>query len=218
MTTAREMSLIVRELRREVMRFPATTLEQIAEARDPFKILISCILSLQTRDAVTAQTSRQLYAVAQTPEEILALSLARLRKLIYPSSFYKTKAQVIHGVCRDLIARFDGRVPEMLDQLLTLKGVGRKTANLVVTMGFGQLGIAVDTHVHRISNRLGWVTTKSPDHTELALRASLPPRHWIEINELLVTFGQHVCTPLSPKCSQCAIAKWCARVGVTRSR
>lgn len=209
---------IVRTLRREIKRFKKTTLEEVAKERDPFKVLISCILSLQTRDAVTDQTSRQLYAVAQTPAEILALPEAKLRKLIYPASFYNIKAKVIHGVCRDILGRFAGRVPDTIEELVSMKGVGRKTANIVVTLGYRKLGVAVDTHVHRISNRLGLVTTKHPDQTEFALRELLPKRYWIEYNDLLVTWGQNVCAPISPKCSQCAIAKWCRRIGVTKSR
>lgn len=208
----------MRTLRREVRKFKKTTLEVIATDRDPFKVLISCILSLQTRDAVTAQTSRQLYAVAQTPRAILALPDRELRRLIYPASFYNIKAGVIKGICRDLLERFEGRVPDTLEALTSMKGVGRKTANIVITLAYRKPGIAVDTHVHRISNRLGWVKTKTPAQTEFALRALLPRRYWIELNDLLVNWGQHVCTPLSPKCSQCAIAQWCARSGVTRSR
>ena len=212
------LTRIIRTLRREIRKFKTTTLEQIAQERDPFKVLISCILSLQTRDPVTEQASAWLYAVAQTPQGLLAIPQARIRKLIYPVSFYNIKAGVIHGVCRDIIHRFGGRVPATIEELTSMKGVGRKTANIVITLGHRKPGIAVDTHVHRISNRIGLVKTKTPEKTEFALRELLPKRYWIDYNDLLVTWGQNICTPLSPKCSICAIAKWCQRVGVTRSR
>ena len=157
-------------------------------------------------------------SVADTPEAMLRLSPARIARLIFPVGFYRTKARVIRAISRDLIERFGGAVPDDLDALLTLKGVGRKTANLVVTIGFDKPGICVDIHVHRISNRLGFVRTKSPDQTELALRAKLPRRYWIGYNDLLVAFGQNVCRPLSPHCSRCPVARWCRRVGVGRAR
>jgi len=146
------------------------------------------------------------------------LSPRRIERLIYPVGFYRTKARVILGICRDLLARFGGRVPDEIDDLLTLKGVGRKTANLVVTMGYGKPGICVDTHVHRISNRLGYVRTRTPEETEMALRTKLPPRYWIGYNDLLVAFGQNVCTPISPRCSMCPVRSLCRRVGVRSAR
>lgn len=141
-----------------------------------------------------------------------------IAELIYPVGFYRTKAAVIVGICRDLINRFNGRVPDSIDELLTLKGVGRKTANLVVTQAYGKPGICVDTHVHRISNRWGLVRTRTPDDTEAALRAVLPRRYWIEYNSLLVAFGQTICQPFSPWCSRCPVAHLCPRIGVTRAR
>jgi len=149
---------------------------------------------------------------------MLKLSPRQIERLIYPVGFYRTKARVILGICRDLLDRFGGRVPDEIDDLLTLKGVGRKTANLVVTMGYGKPGICVDTHVHRISNRLGYVRTRTPEETEMALRAKLPKRYWIGYNDLLVTFGQNVCTPISPRCSTCPVRAFCRRVGVRSSR
>jgi len=149
---------------------------------------------------------------------MLTLSPRRIETLIYPVGFYRTKARVILGICRDLLARFGGRVPDEIDALLTLKGVGRKTANLVVTMGYDKPGICVDTHVHRISNRLGYVRTRTPEETEMALRARLPRRYWIGYNDLLVAFGQNVCTPISPRCSTCPVRTLCPRVGVRSSR
>ena len=185
---------------------------------DPFRVLIACILSLRTQDTTTGPASARLFAVADTPENLLRLSPRRIEQLIFPVGFYHTKARVILGICRDLLDRFGGRVPDEIDDLLTLKGVGRKTANLVVTMGYGKPGICVDTHVHRISNRLGYVKTKTPEETEMALRATLPRRYWIGYNDLLVSFGQNICQPVSPKCSECPVRGQCARIGVTRSR
>ena len=149
---------------------------------------------------------------------MLKLSPRQIERLIYPVGFYRTKARVILGICRDLLDRFGGRVPDEIDDLLTLKGVGRKTANLVVTMSYGKPGICVDTHVHRISNRLGYVKTRTPEETEMALRAKLPKRYWIGYNDLLVTFGQNICTPISPRCSTCPVRALCRRVGVRSSR
>jgi endonuclease-3 len=149
---------------------------------------------------------------------MLKLRRPTIERTIFPVGFYRTKARAIQRICRELVERFDGRVPADLDALLTLHGVGRKTANLVITFAFGLPGICVDTHVHRITNRLGFVRTESPERTEWALRAKLPRRHWIGLNDLLVAFGQQVCQPLSPRCSVCPVTAMCHRVGVTRSR
>ena len=181
-------------------------------------MLIACILSLRTQDTTTGPAAARLFAVAATPADMLALPAAHIAKLIYPVGFYRTKARVILGICRDLLERFGGQVPDTIDALLTLNGVGRKTANLVVTMGFNKPGICVDTHVHRISNRLGYVRTKHPEETEMALRDRLPRRFWIGYNDLLVGFGQNVCTPISPRCSTCPVRPLCRRIGVTSSR
>ena len=156
--------------------------------------------------------------MAAAPETMLELVPRQIERLIYPVGFYRTKARVILGICRDLLARFDGRVPDTIDELLTLNGVGRKTANLVVTMGYGKPGICVDTHVHRISNRLGYVKTRNPEETEMALRGKLPRRYWIGYNDLLVSFGQNICVPISPRCSACPVTTLCRRIGVTTTR
>ena len=169
--------------------------------KSPFLVLISCLLSLRTRDETTLPASERLFARADTMQGMLKIPVSEIQKLIYPVGFYKTKAVRIHEICRDLIDRFEGKVPDDIEQLLTLKGVGRKTANLVLTEGFGKPGICVDTHVHRISNRLGYIKTKTPDETEFALRKKLPQQYWIEYNALLVTWGQNVCKPISPLCS-----------------
>lgn len=217
---ARTMSRALARLARRAPGWRTTALADIASATgtDPFRILISCLLSLRTKDETTGPASARLFALADTPAAMLTLPPRRIERAIFPVGFYRTKARVIRGICRDLLDRFDGRVPPDLDALLSLHGVGRKTANLVVTLGFGRPGICVDTHVHRISNRLGFVRTQTPDDTERTLRARLPRRWWIPINDLLVAFGQNVCHPTSPRCSTCPVADLCLRRGVRRSR
>ena len=197
----------------------ATALAEVSsERRDPFYVLIACILSLRTKDETTGPAAARLFALAEGAEAMSGLSPRQIERAIFPVGFYGTKARVILGICRDLLARFGGQVPDTIDELLTLKGVGRKTANLVVTMGFGKPGICVDVHVHRISNRWGLIHTRNPEESETALRQRLPRRYWIGYNDLLVAFGQNVCQPVSPRCSVCPIAAACPRIGVGRSR
>lgn len=198
-------------------RVPVVT-EMARTRRDPFRVLIACVLSSRTKDEVTGEAAQRLFAAADGPESLEALGQQRIAKLIYPVGFYNTKARHIVLICRELRRRWEGRVPEEMEELLSLPGVGRKTANLVLTKGFGAPGICVDTHVHRITNRLGYVQTATPEQTEFALREKLPPEYWIVINDLLVAFGQHCCTPISPHCSTCPVADRCWRVGVERSR
>jgi len=195
-----------------------TTLTEVEKARDPFRLLVACVISLRTKDAVTAAASARLFAVAATPEAVAALPEPRLAELIFPAGFYNTKARQIRAIASLIVAGHGGRVPADREALLAFPGVGRKTANLVLGLGFGIPAICVDTHVHRISNRLGLVATRTPEQTEHALEQVLPPRLWIDINDLLVTFGQHVCHPTSPRCSTCPLASRCPRLGVTRSR
>jgi len=215
----RQMAAVIRLLEKELQKGELPIVSHLAsERRDPFEILISTLLSLRTKDEVTAEASKRLFALAATPEEMLRLSEADIQKAIYPVGFYRNKAGTIRHVCRELIARFDSRVPGTLDELLTLKGVGRKTANLVVSLGFNGLGLCVDTHVHRISNRLGYVRTKTPEETEFALREKLPQKHWSCFNTLLVAFGRNTCRPVSPLCSGCAATLHCERIGVMKSR
>jgi endonuclease-3 len=217
--TRHEIHQAIVVLRREIRRWPVPVVGVIAnQTRDPFQILVSCLLSLRTKDATTVSASTRLFALATTPQALVALPVAAIERAIYPVGFYRTKARRLNALCRDLLARHGGRVPDEIDALLELPGVGRKTANLVVTLGFGKPGICVDTHVHRITNRWGYVRTGSPDATEAALRRKLPPEYWIEFNDLLVPYGQHLCAPVSPFCSQCDVRAWCRRVGVTRSR
>lgn len=186
--------------------------------RDPFRVLISTILSLRTKDETTAKASKRLFEKAETPEEILSLGKDTVRELIYPVGFYKRKAENIIDICKKLVREYDSRVPDELDELLEFKGVGRKTANLVITLGYRKPGICVDTHVHRICNRLGYVSTRDPDETERELRKKLPEKYWIDINYLLVAFGQHLCRPVSPVCSVCPVERYCMKNGVTTHR
>lgn len=195
-----------------------TTLAKVERRRDPFRLLVACVISLRTKDEVTAQASARLFAVAATPQVLAMLPERRIAKLIFPAGFYNTKAKQIREIARRIAREPSGRVPAEREALLALPGVGRKTANLVLGLGFGVPAICVDTHVHRISNRLGLVRTKTPEETEHALERVLPERLWIEINDLLVTFGQNVCHPTSPRCSTCPLAGRCPRIGVTRSR
>jgi len=214
-----DIQAALRILRREVSQWQEPVVGVVAkESNDPFRILIACVLSLRTKDRTTAEASRRLFSLASDPSNMLRLSRRRIERAIYPVGFYRTKAKQIHEICRRLLTEYDGQVPDSLEDLLTLKGVGRKTANLVVTVGFGKPGICVDTHVHRISNRWGYVKTKTPEDTEQALRRKLPRRYWITFNDLLVPFGQNLCQPVSPYCSRCKLVKYCDQVGVTTSR
>jgi len=187
--------------------------------KDPFTTLISCILSLRTKDEVTAKASIKLLKKYNTPRKILKLSNKQIEKLIYPVGFYPTKAKRIKEICKVLIDKYNGKVPDTFDELVKLKGVGPKTASITVVYGFNKpKHIAVDSHVFQISNRLGWVKTKTPEKTQPALEKIVPKRYWYDINELLVQFGQNVCVPVSPWCSKCVINKYCPRISVKRSR
>ena len=188
------------------------------ESHDPFRILIACLLSLRTKDKTTAEASYRLFKLADNPTRMLILPLNQVEKAIYPVGFYKTKAKQIHAISQTLLKDFGGVVPDTIDELLTLKGVGRKTANLVVTVGYNKPGICVDIHVHRISNRWGYIKTKTPEESEQALRKKLPKKYWIQFNDWLVPYGQHLCRPVSPFCTRCPIRAFCDQVGVTTSR
>ena len=213
--TAAEINRIVRTLTRTSRRWNPTAVGIVAqESRDPFQVLVSCLISLRTKDEVTGEASARLFRLARTPRTMVDLSASTIARTIYPAGFYRTKARTIREICRTLIGRHGGQVPATMEELLALKGVGRKTANLVLTIGFGKPGICVDTHVHRISNRLGIVETKTPEQTEFTLRQVLPRQHWIPYNDLLVTFGQNVCKPISPLCSACPVHAECPQLGV----
>ncbi len=214
-----DMHRVIRRLRAAAPSWNAPVVTLIAnQSADPFQILISCLLSLRTKDETTGPAARRLFQLADTPHTMVALAARDIERAIYPVGFYRTKARTILELCRTLIDQYGSRVPAELDELLTLKGVGRKTANLVLTQGFHKPGICVDTHVHRISNRWGYVRAKDPHATEMALRGKLPHQYWMEYNDLLVAFGQTICQPTSPWCSRCPIAAYCPRRGVTRHR
>jgi len=211
---------VLRVLRRAVRAWKVPAVGIVAErATDrPFETLVGTILSLRTKDAVTEQASRRLLSRAPTPEAIASLPIAQIEELIYPVGFYHTKARNLRETSRILLRDYDGKVPRKMDELLKLPGVGRKTANLVITVGYGGYGVCVDTHVHRISNRWGYVETKTPEETEFALRKKLPRKHWRTYNDLLVTFGQNMCVPISPWCSKCLVEQYCEKLRVDRHR
>ncbi|MFQ5480002.1 MAG: endonuclease III domain-containing protein [Thermodesulfobacteriota bacterium] len=192
--------------------------EESSNIKKPFKVLVSCILSLRTKDEVTRAASERLFALAATPAELAALTEAVIEKAIYPAGFYKTKAKTLREIARILRDKYASVVPDTIDELLKFRGVGRKTANLVVTLGYGKPGICVDTHVHRITNRWGLVVAKTPEKTEFALREILPQKYWIGINDLLVTYGQNICRPTSPFCSRCSLAEFCDKRGLVNRR
>lgn len=216
---ARDWSEIARLLREHNGTHPLPSVSRIArDSRSPFQILVSTMISLRTKDDVTFAASERLFSEASTPAAVVSLPQARIAELIYPAGFYRTKATNIHEASRIIVEEHGGEVPPDMDALTALPGVGRKTANLVLGQGFGIPSICVDTHVHRIANRCGWVETKTPEQTEHALMDVMPRELWIEINELLVGYGQKTCTPTSPRCSVCVIASQCERRGVGRSR
>jgi endonuclease-3 len=217
--TNKTIDSVIKILRQEMKDLPDPSVTLVGKRwKSPFLVLVSCILSLRTKDETTLPASERLFKRATTPQAMLKLTAPAIEKEIYPVGFYKTKAANILGICRDITGRFGGKVPDDIDTLMTMKGVGRKTANLVLTEGFGIPAMCVDTHVHRISNRFGYVETGTPNETEFALRKKLPRKHWMDYNALLVTWGQNVCRPISPLCSQCGIKKYCRRKGVTTSR
>lgn len=181
---------------------------------DPYKVLVACVLSLRTKDEVTLPASERLFVIADTPQKMIQLSPEAIEKLVFPVGFYKTKAVTILEFSRKLIDDFGGRVPDTIDELLTLKGVGRKTANLVVGLGHNLPAICVDTHVHRICNRLGYIVTRNPEETEMELRGKLPGNYWKIINTMLVLHGQQTCKPIGPRCDACPVAELCLKVDV----
>jgi endonuclease-3 len=215
---------ILKILRKEIKKWKVPAVGAIADiAADqeidrPFNTLISTILSLRTKDRVTEKASLRLLEKAPTPQALLKLSPTEIEKLIYPVCFYRNKTKSLLATCRLLIDQHGGKVPRTMDELLALPGVGRKTANLVLTLGFDEYGICVDTHVHRISNLWGYVKTKMPDETEFALRKKMPKKYWKTYNDLLVTFGQNLCVPVSPWCSKCPVEKLCPKKGLRRRR
>lgn len=217
--TQKQLRAVLAILRREVPHWDVPVVTLIAqEKREPYRVLMSTLLSLRTQDQTTAPAAQRLFALADTPQAMVTLDRQTIERAIYPVGFYRTKAVQILDISQRLLTEFDGRVPDDIDTLTTFHGVGRKTANLVLAEGYGIPAICVDTHVHRISNRWGYVKTKDPLATEMALRQKLPHEYWIEYNPTLVALGQHRCKPTSPMCSACPVAEFCKRVGVRRSR
>jgi len=215
----RALPAIFRHLRREAAKKEAPVVTLIAvTTREPWRVLSSCILSLRTQDGTTAKAAARMFERWPDLRSMADADVEAVEKAIYPVGFYRTKAPQLIEMARRILDEWKGRVPDEIDELLKLKGVGRKTANLVVVAGYNKPGICVDTHVHRITNIWGYVKTKTPEQTELALRAKLPKRYWMEINDLLVSFGQTVCRPTSPRCSECPIERWCPKIGVGRRR
>lgn len=213
-----DLQKVITTIKRVNRAFKEPTVTTVARGRDPFKVLISCLLSLRTKDNVTSAASERLFRLADTPDAMLKLETLDIQGAIYPVGFYRTKSARIKEICRALIEEYGRNVPDDIDTLLKLPGVGRKTANLVVTLGYGKPGICVDTHVHRITNRWGYVRTETPVETEFALRKILPKKYWLIINDVLVTYGQNTCTPVLPKCSICKVYWYCKREGVKKHR
>lgn len=213
------LSQVMRLLKKDCKKWQTPVVVHMGnEGARPFQVLVGALISSRTKDAVTELAVTRLLRHAHDPRQLRSCSQEKIEKLIYPVAFYKTKAKALHKLSADLIERFHGAVPDTLEELLTLTGVGRKTANLTLTHGFGKMGICVDAHVHRICNRWGYVKTKTPDATETVLRETLPKRFWKSLNEILVAFGQNLCRPVSPHCSQCSVAEYCPKVGVKQSR
>ncbi len=200
-------------VRKTVSKFERPAVSVVADG-DPFKVLIATILSARTKDEVTIKASRKLFSAADNPYDMIKLGEKKISELIYPVGFYRNKAKNIIQICKELVKKYGGKVPDTMEELLKLKGVGRKTANLVLILGYDKMGICVDTHVHRITNRWGYVKTRTPEETEMELRKKLPKKHWKEINELLVSFGQHICKPVKPQCNTCPIQKLCPKIGL----
>ena len=214
----KNISTIMRILRKNYPSYDKTTLNRMRKRSDAFKILISCLLSLRTQDKNTETASRKLFAVADTPKKISKLPIKKLEKLIFSSGHYKKKAKTLKHVSKILIEKYKSKVPDEKQELLSIKGIGPKTANIVLAFAFGKFVIPVDVHVHVTANRLGWTKSKKPEDTEKQLEEVLPKKYWKELNALLVQFGKEICITISPKCSICPIKEYCPRVGVTRSR
>lgn len=216
--TSKDLSRVFDILRREADKHEEPMSEQENRYGDPFRVLVGVLLSARTKDETTGPAVSRLFTVAPTPERIARLSQERIEKLIFPVGFYRTKATHLKMASRKILQDFRGKVPRTMQELLTIPGIGRKSANLILAVAFAVPAICVDTHVHRIVNRWGYVQTKNPFETEMALRGKLPEKYWIEINRLLVVYGQNICTPISPRCSVCGIEKYCDKVGVIKIR
>ncbi len=219
MISNKNVDTVIITVKNAVKKYAMPVLERFNDSKkDPYWVLIPCILSLRAKDEATAVVSESLYRMAPTPEQVLKIPLKKMEQIVYKTGFYHVKAKNVLNITKIILEKYKGKVPDDIDELLTIPGVGRKTANLVVTVAFKKPGICVDTHVHKISNRWGYVKTKDAEHTEMRLREILPKKYWMKINLYLVLFGQNICLSVSPFCSKCPIAKWCPRIGVTTSR
>ena len=218
MTNTKEISRVMDILAKHFSATGRTTLNVMRENPHPFKILIACLLSLRARDENTDRVAARLFAIADTPQAILKLPIKKLEKIIYSSGYYKNKARTLQSVSKEILERFNGKVPQTREELLSIKGIGPKTANIVLSFAFNQCVLPIDTHCNRIPNRLGWIKTKTPEKTEAELEKILPKKYWCEFNGIFVLFGKTICQPISPFCSKCPIRKYCQRINVKRSR
>lgn len=206
----------IKKIEEQVKEFNLPWVNKVSGNKDPYRILISCILSLRTKDSTTAEASRRLFKVASTPKKMLKLSPSKIEKLIYPVGFYRNKAITIRRISKDIIEKYKGKVPSSLDELLSLKGVGLKTANLVLGLGYNIPSICVDTHVHRIANRLGWINTNTPEESERELQKIIPKNWWIRLNTILVAFGQNICKPVFTRCNHCRVEEVCPKIALNK--
>jgi len=219
MSTPKNIPKIISLLKKQSNQFEIPMSTKIGERREPFLVLISCIMSLRTKDTTTGPAAKRLFKMADNPKDMLKLTKKQIEKAIFPVGFYLTKAKYIQKTCKKLIDDYNGKVPEKEEELLKLSGIGRKCMGIVMCYGFNKNShIPVDTHVHKIANRLGWVKTKTPEKTEQALIKTIPRKYWHDLNSLLVVHGQNICVPVSPYCSKCSIGKYCPRIDVKRSR
>jgi endonuclease-3 len=214
----KEINSVMEILKKNYSATERTTLNRMRMKPDAFKILIACLLSLRAKDETTEKISEELFKIADTPEKILKIPLPKLQKIIFSTGHYKKKSLVLKSVSKELIERFNGKVPSTREELMSIKGVGPKTANIVLNFAFGESVIPIDTHCHRIPNRLGWVSTKKPEDTETELMKILPKKYWKDFNGIFVLFGRTICLPVSPFCSKCPVRKYCERIGVEKSR
>lgn len=212
--TTRYISEVMNTLEKYFSTTRRTTLNKMRIKPDPFKILISCLLSLRTKDENTEKVSKELFKIVHSPQQLAKIPTKKLERIIYSSGHYKKKARILKHVSKELLERFGGKVPGTKEELLSIKGIGPKTANIVLNFAFGKNALPIDTHCHRIPNRLGWVRTKTPEQTEKELEKILPKKYWKEFNGLFVLFGRKICTPISPFCSRCPVEKYCEKVGV----
>jgi endonuclease-3 len=219
MISNKNIDRVLNIVKKAVATYDVPVLEQFnARIKDPYWVLIPCILSLRAKDNITAKVAEALYSIAPTPQQVLNIPVKKMEKIVYQSGFFRVKARNVLHITRVILEKYKGIVPDNIDELLTIKGIGRKTANLVVTVAFNKPGICVDTHVHKISNRWGYVETGTPDKTEMKLREILPVKHWIKYNILLVLFGQNICLSLSPWCSKCRLSYCCPKIGIDKHR